>query len=217
MITLRIVLYICIFFVAFFPAYLGYQEQHAWVGYVFTIAFALSSYIPYLRDQGKRWWIALVLLAVFGYSIESLWVLTCFPYGCFWYSEQLWFRIAGIVPLMLAFTRPPLVLWVWSFIKNIAWPSWKKRIRWGLWLVLVDLILDPIAVMMGLWSYPSWGFRFGVPLSNFAGWLLSGTIGIMIIDSIVWSNKNTKRYDYGLRCTIIFFVGYAVWKVLLSH
>lgn len=48
------IVYFLIFFVAFFPAYLGYQEQHIWVGYIFTIAFAFSTYIPYLQDHGKR-------------------------------------------------------------------------------------------------------------------------------------------------------------------
>lgn len=210
------IVYFLIFFVAFFPAYLGYQEQHIWVGYIFTIAFALSTYIPYLQDHGKRWIIVLLLLIFFGYSIESVGVLTCFPYGCFWYSNQLWLKIAGIVPLMLAFTRPPLVLWIWYYTKDIIWPKWKRWLVWGVALILIDLILDPIAVMMGLRSYPWWGFWFGVPLSNFAGWMFTGTIGLIILDSIVWPTTHNNRYDYGLRCTMVFFAGYVVRKFIIS-
>lgn len=222
--------------VSFFPAYLGYQAQHAWVGYIFTIAFALSAYVPYLRDHGKRWWIALVLLAVFGYSIESVGVLTCFPYGCFAYSDQLWPKIFDIVPRILAFTRPPLVVWIWHQTLRLrhlspatrihSWQGgkekvWRKsRIVWWMGLVLVDLVLDPIAVMMGLWSYPWWWFRFGVPLSNFAGWMLSGTIGIMILSEITKANTTIKQpwnYSYGLRCTMAFFIGYAIWRIVIQY
>ena len=126
--NISIVSYIFIFLVAFFPAYLGYQEQHAWVGYVFTIGFALSSYIPFLRDYKRQWWIALVVLILFGYTIESIGVLTCLPYGCFAYSNQLWPKLLGIVPRLLAFTRPPLVIWVWQQILRLqhlfAFTTW---------------------------------------------------------------------------------------------
>ena len=248
--NISIVSYIFIFLVAFFPAYLGYQEQHAWVGYVFTIGFALSSYIPFLRDYKRQWWIALVVLILFGYTIESIGVLTCLPYGCFAYSNQLWPKLLGIVPRLLAFTRPPLVIWVWQQIlrlqhlfafttwdhdqgeKEKIWHGWKLWLLWGIGLVVVDLILDPIAVMMGLWSFEQQGWWFGIPWTNFAGWMLSGTIGVMIIDLITnpsqsaLSEKNIcrdvisyvcKNYSHGLRCTMAFFVGYAVWRVIVGY
>ena len=103
-------LYLVILCSAFFPAYLGYQSEHARVGYIFTLGFALASYIPFLKEYARAGWIALASIILFGYSIESIGLLTCFPYGCFDYSEQLGIQLFGVVPLMLAFTWPPLVL-----------------------------------------------------------------------------------------------------------
>lgn len=210
-----VILYLFILCSAFFPAYLWYQAEHARIGYIFTIGFALSCYIPFIRDYNIRWWIGLVSVVIFGYIIESIGVVTCFPYGCFWYSEQLGIKLFDIVPFMLAFTRPPLVFWVWSYVKNIFWRWRKMWLAWWLGLVVVDLILDPIAVMMWLWSYPWWWLWFGVPLSNFAGRIFSGTISMIILDYILWNTYTKKTYQHGLWMTMVFFVSYALWKFII--
>ncbi len=47
-------------------------------------------------------------------------------------------------------------------------------------MMLLDVVIDPLAVRGDRWflgrvfDYPSGGVYFGVPLSNFAGWLLVG-------------------------------------------
>jgi putative membrane protein len=55
----------------------------------------------------------------------------------------------------------------------------------GALMTLLDVVIDPLAVRGGRWflghifAYPEGGIYFGVPLSNFAGWLLEGwaTVG----------------------------------------
>lgn len=50
----------------------------------------------------------------------------------------------------------------------------------GLLMALLDVVVDPLAVRGDRWflgrifSYPEGGLYFGVPLSNFAGWVLVG-------------------------------------------
>lgn len=206
---------IFIFFCSLFPAYLGYQSDHARVGYVFTIIFALSSYIPFITVYRWRGVYALCLLILFGYLIESVGIMTCFPYGCFSYSSQLGVKIFGIVPVMLAFTRPPLVLWVWYYIHKIVRSRWQRWLVWWVSLVIIDLILDPLAVWMWLWSYPWGGEWFGVPWTNFAWWMLSGTIAMIILDSLLKKTYTHTNYSYGLWCTMTFFIGYGVWRRIL--
>jgi putative membrane protein len=45
--------------------------------------------------------------------------------------------------------------------------------------------LDPGAVAVGFWAYADGGVYYGVPLSNFAGWVLSGTVALVGIDLAV--------------------------------
>jgi putative membrane protein len=54
----------------------------------------------------------------------------------------------------------------------------------GLLMMLLDVVIDPLAVRGDRWFlgrifwYPNGGPYFGVPLSNFAGWLVVGAAGI---------------------------------------
>jgi uncharacterized membrane protein len=66
----------------------------------------------------------------------------------------------------------------------------------GALMMLLDVVIDPAAVRGGRWFlghifyYPDGGLYFGVPLSNFVGWLLVGwlTIGIY-----VWGEHRAGR------------------------
>jgi uncharacterized membrane protein len=54
----------------------------------------------------------------------------------------------------------------------------------GLFMMLLDVVIDPLAVRGDRWFlgrifwYPNGGPYFGVPLSNFAGWLIVGAAGV---------------------------------------
>ena len=54
----------------------------------------------------------------------------------------------------------------------------------GLLMMALDVVIDPLAVRGERWFlgrifyYPEGGVYFGVPLSNFAGWVVVGTLGV---------------------------------------
>jgi Carotenoid biosynthesis protein len=54
----------------------------------------------------------------------------------------------------------------------------------GVAMMLLDVVIDPLAVRGDRWFlgrifyYPEGGVYFGVPLSNFAGWMIVGWVGI---------------------------------------
>jgi Carotenoid biosynthesis protein len=54
----------------------------------------------------------------------------------------------------------------------------------GALMMLLDVVIDPAAVRGDRWflgrifSYPEGGVYFGVPLSNFVGWMLVGAVGV---------------------------------------
>lgn len=54
----------------------------------------------------------------------------------------------------------------------------------GFLMMMLDVVIDPAAVRGERWFlghifyYPEGGVYFGVPLSNFAGWWLVGTVGV---------------------------------------
>ena len=54
----------------------------------------------------------------------------------------------------------------------------------GVLMMLLDVVIDPLAVRGDRWFlgrvfyYPEGGVYFGVPLSNFAGWVVVGAVGV---------------------------------------
>src|SRR5207302_2278477 len=63
-------------------------------------------------------------------------------------------------------------------------PAWMPALVTGVLMSALDLVIDPLAVRGDRWFlgriffYPDGGVYFGVPLSNFAGWAVVGTLGV---------------------------------------
>jgi putative membrane protein len=125
------------------------------------------------------------LLAVAGYSyaIEFVGVHYGIPYGEFSYQAELGPMLAG-VPVCLPVFFLPLVLN--SFLLALLLLPRAGRLRRTLAalaiVLVVDLVLDPAAVGLGFWAYESGSIYYGVPLSNFAGWVLSGLVAVSLVE-----------------------------------
>ena len=123
---------------------------------------------------------SLLALSLFAYAIESVGVATGFPYGRFFYGDALGPTIAGLVPFLLPLSYAPLVV-------GAVAAAWGGRSRLlhvaqaALLLVWMDAVLDPGATSLGFWVWPEGGAYYGVPVSNFAGWLLSGTLAAALL------------------------------------
>ena len=149
--------------------------------YVSTFLIALPSAVALFRYLGpRRATLSLLALSIFAYAIEALGVATGFPYGLFRYGDALGPRVAGLVPYLLPVSYAPLVL-------GAVAATWGSRLRLlhvlqaTLLLVWMDTVLDPGAASLGFWVWPEGGVYYGVPLSNYAGWLLSGAIGATLL------------------------------------
>lgn len=126
----------------------------------------------------------LVVLAAYTYAIEYVGVTTGWPYGEFSYVVELGPTIAG-VPLGLPLFFVPLALNAVLLVDVLLGEragDWRVRVPAAVAVVLaVDLVLDPGAVALGFWTYGGGAF-YGVPASNYAGWLLSGTVAVAVLD-----------------------------------
>lgn len=172
------------FFAAFFATRFPDVPGASVGSYVSTALISLPSLVAFLAYLGPRR-AALSVLAVsaFAYAIESVGVATGLPYGTFSYDDALGPRFLGLVPYLLPVTYVPLVIGAVA----AAWTPGRLAPRIALsaiFLVLIDAVLDPGATALGFWTWPEGGPYYGVPLSNFAGWLLSGAISATLLLSI---------------------------------
>lgn len=134
------------------------------------------------------WWAlgCLGLLTVYTYVIELIGVRTDWPYGAFEYGVQLGPVLFGEVPLALALFFVPLVLNAYLLtLLSLGTHSESVVLRIPVAIALVvgiDVVLDPAAVALGFWAFSPPGAFYGVPISNYLGWALSGTVAVVLID-----------------------------------
>jgi lycopene beta-cyclase len=157
-----------------------------------------------------------VLVAVLSYLAELLGSSTGFPFGKYSYTDLLQPQIAGVpllIPLAWLMMLPPA--WAIAQIilpeghktfdhngnngaqrKIFKFPSWnivtvvvKKVLLAALAFTAWDLFLDPQMVGWGFWVWDKPGAYFGIPLSNYLGW--------MIVSAIITLVANPKNLPVG--------------------
>lgn len=125
---------------------------------------------------------AFAAAAVIGYVAEAVGETTGFPFGAYRYTGVLWPEV-GPVPLTVCVAWGGMGLAAYGVGRAIG-------ARWAVVagaaaLTAWDLFLDPQMVRLGLWTWADGGPYRGVPVSNFAGWLLVSLIVMFVIRRIL--------------------------------
>jgi putative membrane protein len=150
-----------------------------------TLVMRLPLIAGLLPHVDRRLGASLAALTGYAYGIEVVGVTTGWPYGDFQYVVDLGPMVAG-VPIGLPVFFLPLVVNTYlltTLVIACISSGWGGRVTGALIAVLgIDLVLDPAAVALGFWTYLEGGGYYGVPASNYLGWLLSGTIAIIALE-----------------------------------
>jgi putative membrane protein len=184
--------------------------------YLSTILIALPSTVALFRYLGpRRATLSLISLSIFGYAIEAIGVATGFPYGAFYYGDALGPRLAGLVPYLLPLSYAPLVV-------GAVAASWGTRLHLlhvlyaTLLLVWMDAVLDPGAAALSFWVWPEGGAYYGVPLTNYAGWLLSGALAsTLLLATGKWSETPEPALLDSATIATSFWTGVAILSGLV--
>ncbi len=139
---------------------------------------------------------ALSVLTLYSYGIEYIGATTGLPYGDFVYEIPLGPMLVDTVPVGLPVFFLPLVLNSYLLclllLGERATSTAVRLVAVIATVLAVDLVLDPAAVGLGFWSYGG-GIYYGVPLSNYAGWVLSATVATLLVDFAFDSTKLVQR------------------------
>ena len=166
------------FFVARVPQ--ATRPELAGVSALFVLVLWAPAALALARWLGwKRAALLLLALGAFAVFIETLAVATGWPYGHFQYGDKIGLKYFGVVPWTVPFAWSPLVLGAMALA---ARSSSARGLGIGcvIWLLLFDGVLDPGAVDQEFWTFEAGGLYYGVPLSNYFGWVVSGLAGAAI-------------------------------------
>lgn len=211
---------------AFFAAFLLVCVPH--VGWKRTLAFTTTGYL-------------------IAFTSEWLSINTGFPYGWYYYIEttrgqELW--VAG-VPffdslsyVFLTYCSYSTALFILSPLKSWRWnlvALETRRIRGSLSALLLgaflqtflDIVIDPVALQGRRWflgqiyGYKINGIHFGVPLSNYAGWLLTSLCLVgacQLIDSRRQAAPPTGVYDLPFRSLLgpILYLSVLIFNISVT-
>lgn len=139
--------------------------------------FALAHALPTLGRSRTL----LLLGLTFGISggMEALGVATGWIYGPYAYTGRLGPSVLG-VPVLIPFAwfmmaYPALILACRILDEPPVAPRrpWAVAALAAMAMTAWDLALDPVMARLGFWVWKTRGPYFGVPLQNFAGWMLT--------------------------------------------
>ncbi|TFF91995.1 carotenoid biosynthesis protein, partial [Candidatus Thorarchaeota archaeon] len=190
-------MFILIFGVAFFLASwlvvnVPIGESVTWVSALFIVILALPSFYYVLRWSGiKRGLVILGFFAVFPIIIEAIGISTGLPYGPFYYTDQMGFKILGLVPWSVAFAFAPLTLGSVTLANRFTSDARLAIPLSALLLVAVDLVLDPAAVVLSIWVWVNPGPYYGIPISNYTGWFITALVASVIMHLLTTRNVST--------------------------
>lgn len=133
-------------------------------------------------DRRALGWIG--ALTAYTYLIEGVGVATGWPYGEFAYTVDLGPMLAG-VPVALPVFFIPLVTNAYLLCLLLLGPRadsvWVRLATVIPVVVAMDIVLDPGAVSLGFWDFGGGAF-YDVPVSNYAGWVLSAIVAVVTLD-----------------------------------
>jgi putative membrane protein len=158
--------------------------------------------------------VAVLALVAYAFAIEFVGVATGWPYGHFEYLVELGPMLAGSVPLGLPVFFLPLVVNSYLLVLLLFGRHTRRAVvrlpAVAAVVVWMDVVLDPGAVALGFWVYDAAGAYYGVPLSNYLGWVLSATVSVAVLD---WGFDRAALRDRLTQCP--FFLDDLVSFVLL--
>ncbi|HXX58605.1 MAG TPA: carotenoid biosynthesis protein [Thermodesulfovibrionales bacterium] len=187
-----------------------------------------------------------LLFAVIGYLMtwlsEYSSIHNGIPYGLYYYIEttrdrELWVWgvpfMDSISYVFLAYASYTMALIVISPVQRVKGflylletrkirDSFSVRLLGSVFMVYLDIIIDPVALRGDRWflgriyGYPDGGIYFGIPISNFIGWLIVGFFLIYALQKIDSYFDGKKVRDYaGYRFPWRYLIGPALYLGVL--
>lgn len=172
------------------------------------LLFAIPAYHGLLHACGwKRALVIIMLLNAVGLAVETIALTTGFPYGHFRYSNNLGFKLFDLTPWSVGLSWSMLLIGSVTIAQRVHKNPLPQLAIVVLLLLSADLVLDPGAVSLGYWHYTHAPNFYQVPYTNFLGWVLSGTLGAVILLKMIHWRSLPVFAAGSFLCILVFWTG----------
>jgi putative membrane protein len=188
------------------PAATIMRISFAFAGPTYVVLGTLATLVFLASRVGLRSAVTVAIAAsILALGAELVGTSVGLPFGDYTYSELLGYRILGLVPFPIPLSWFYMLVGSLSIVARLS-PSaspWRFALGAGLLMVAWDISMDPAMVKTGHWlwgagemftssSLPAWLVAFftsdvfyGMPLSNWFGWLVTATLIARVMLAIV--------------------------------
>lgn len=189
----------------------GARAEEVWLASVFL---ALAGLVVVLGARTRRGALALAGVAVFGFAVEIVGANTGLPFGAYRYTDALRPRVLG-APLVIGVAWMALVAQSWSLVASLRLTRMLGLLVAAVLTTAVDFVIDPLAANhLGYWRWERAGLYYGIPATNFAGWLLTSLAALLLfsrrLEPSFWARA------VGLAITLFFSLGAATHRLWLA-
>ncbi len=204
------------FFSSWLVVNVAIGEAETWVSAIFIVILAVPSYYYIYKWAGpKKALVIILIFSIVPIVVESIGISTGFPYGGFHYTDRMGFKIFGLVPWSVAFAFAPLVLGSLTIASRLR-KAYVVLPLGALILVIVDLVLDPAAVVLNIWEWDVPGPYYGIPIINYTGWFLTAFIStslmhLLTMDTLQEVQTIPSDVATSLLLSLSFWTGFTFW------
>lgn len=158
---------------------------------------------------------AILGIWVVAFVFEYFGVKYCIPFGCYTYTDSLGVKVAG-VPLVVVFMWCAIGYSAYALVYNLVEKRLARVFATATLLTVVDLVLDPPLSTVGLWIWleDHWISFYGVPLSNFLGWLVLGLVVGYVYSSLRGGARSRFLVYYS---TTLFLLQLTLLNIKLEY
>lgn len=168
-------------------------------GQIVPYHLLLMGYLVFSEYNFKKpsWQIKVLLVMVLGWVIEVIGVNTGLIFGKYTYQEVLGFKVFG-TPLLIGLNWALVVL---GSLELFRWVGKYKFIAASMFLVLLDVIMEPVATRLGYWQWA----EITIPLQNYIAWFIVALVLTYILNKEVEESKPNKTAIVFILSQVVFF------------
>lgn len=133
----------------------------------------------------------IVLTLLISFTFEAVGVQTGWPFGSYHYTERLGTLMLGLVPPLvpimwftMLYPAHTVALRIVSVKDTSLISSFQIASVGAMAMTAMDLLADPLLVAGQHWVWDQSGSYFGIPVSNYGGWLLTSFLILMTYELI---------------------------------
>ncbi|MEA5578824.1 gamma-carotene 1'-hydroxylase CruF [Anabaena sp. UHCC 0451] len=202
------------------------QWSMAGGGVAYMILGAIGVFLYAYRTLGLGRTLSFLLPSLsISLTSELLGTSTGFPFGHYSYLSGLGYKIAGLVPFTIPLS--------WFYVGCVSYllarvglevdkkPSLVRHVGaialGALLLTSWDFVLDPAMSQTSLpfWYWQQPGAFFGMPYQNFAGWMGTGSV-FMIVAALLWRNKPIQLERSQLNIPLVVYLANFGFATVMS-